>query len=177
MRLLVQVSALLALGVLAKALDASANDTTTVYRTVDEQGVVSFSDEPPVVDAAEELTIEVPAQRDDPAARQRLEAMRETTDRMAADRREREKHRAEMREIAARDEDDVEAQSRPPTATDYDWYYPATGINYYPWRPVRPPRHHWPPQQRPPLAPGIDTEAWSRSHNSQLMRPILPRGR
>ncbi len=169
--------ALPALGVLVVAVFAAAlaaGDATTVYRRVDEQGVVSFSDVPPAdSESAEAMTIRVPGSREDPAAQQRLDAMRETTDRMAADRREREKHRAQMRELAARNSPPLQSYQEPGASMGGDWYYPYSGAWNYP---RRLPNQHRPPHHRPPLAPGIDTEAWSRTHNSQLMRPILPRG-
>ncbi len=156
---------------------AAGGEATTVYRSVDEQGVVSFSDTPPAAQAASEaMQIRYSPAGADAEASQRLEQMRETTDRMAADRREREKHRAEMRDIALRQQPVVEQTVvyESSESSEYSgWYYPYSG-GYYPSpRPYPPhPGHH----PRPPLlVPGPDTEAWSRSHNSQLMRPILPR--
>jgi hypothetical protein len=165
----------------------------TVYRTVDEKGVVSFSDSPPADDVeAEKITIDAPQPQSPEAARQRLEDMRETTDRMAADRREREKHRAEMRELQARSQ----PVQRTAYADDYyDDYYPVYTSgrihrrNYYggtPWRPghrpgigPRPPRPEH-PIARPPLRPGLDHRPGYRPQgnvnlgsNSQLMRPIV----
>ena len=177
----------------------------TVYRSVDENGVVSFSDQPPPGNGeVESITIDTPQAQSPEAARQRLEDMRETTDRMAADRREREKHRAEMRELQARNQQ----QSQPVYEPTYYDYYPAySGTRvvrrqYYgstPWRPgYRPgydrPGHDRPghgdrprpehPIARPPLRPGIGHHAGYRPQpqvnlggNSQLKRPILPRGR
>lgn len=69
----------------------------TVYKTV-EGGVTTFSDAPPVEGDAQVLTLDVPAPAEDGLLEERLAAMRETTDRMADDRREREKHRAELRD-------------------------------------------------------------------------------
>ena len=166
----------------------------TVYRTVDENGVVSFSDAPPEGDPmAESITIDTPQPQSPEAARQRLEDMRETTDRMASDRREREKHRAEMRELQAR--------SQPAPQTGYseryddDYYYPVytssrvhrrSSYGGTPWRPghrpdvgIRPPRPEH-PIARPPLRPGIGYRPVNRPQgnvnlgsNSQLMRPIV----
>ena len=67
---------------------------TTVYKTVDANGVVSFSDQPPTSGSEAEI-LELSITYREPSAldRKRLDAMRETTDRMAADRREREKLR------------------------------------------------------------------------------------
>ncbi|MFV8817061.1 DUF4124 domain-containing protein [Haliea sp. E17] len=155
--------------VLVAANAGADSQQTTVYRSVDERGVVTFSDTPPEDTAqAETLTLRVNSPDVDPDAQQRLEAMRETTDRMAADRREREKHRAEIRELSQRSPAPAGYQPADQEQQDY-WYSPYWG-NYYP-RPIRPPYHDRPP----PLRPGVDPEAWSRSHNSQLMRPILLR--
>ena len=90
-----QAIAFLLLGCLPVAAD-------TVYKTVDDKGVVSFSDIPPEGDPeVESFQIATPPPQDAEVAQQRLEDMRETTDRMASDRREREKHRAEMQELQA----------------------------------------------------------------------------
>ncbi len=151
---------------------ASAGVATTVYKTVDEKGVVSFSDSSTQGEEAEVVHIATPPAQ--PAGDQaaNLEAMRETTDRMAADRREREKHRAEMKELAS-----------PPqnvTAPGYIESYPTTiGGGYYyppgrpPWHPgFRPKPEH--PIVRPPLSHTSNT---FRGANSQLMRPMLSSGR
>jgi len=124
---------------------------TTVYRTVDDAGVVTFSDTPPPQGTAvETMVIDLPEGESNTADQTWLDAMRETTDRMAADRREREKHRAELRKL--------QAESQPPTQVvveeqdDY-WGYPL----YYGrpgWRPGgghRPRPGH--PVARPPLRP------------------------
>lgn len=167
----------------------------TVYRTVDENGVVSFSDTPPEGDPmVESITIDTPQPQSPEASRQRLEDMRETTDRMAADRREREKHRAEMRELQARSQPTTQPQ---PVYSGgyYDDYYPVVtsrrvhSRRYYgstPWRPghrpdvgIRPPRPEH-PIARPPLRPGIGYRPVNPPQgnvnlgsNSQLMRPIV----
>lgn len=144
-------------------------DATTVYRTVGEDGVVQFSDQPPADAPAETLHINTPAPAADGQYQQNLEAMRETTDRMAAERRAREVHRAELREIAQR------AQPEPaPQVQVYERYLPAVG--YYPphYRP-RPP--HYRPGQ-PPLRPRpqpLPANERPTEHNSQLMRPITSR--
>lgn len=145
---------------------------TTVYKTVDENGVVSFSDSSSEGENAQVMHIATPPTQ--PAGDQaaNLEAMRETTDRMAEDRREREKHRAELRELA----------STPPStaAPSYiDSYSTTVGGGYYyppgnpPWRPGhRPKPEH--PIVRPPLS---HTSNVFRGANSQLMRPMLSNGR
>ncbi len=140
--------------------------STTVYRTVNEQGVVGFSDTPPADPAAAEV-IAVHPPRAAPAAEslQHLEAMRQTTERMAADRRERELER-ELARLRAR----VAAQpvrQPEPAVTRYQPVYlpvPVPG-----WRPGYPPRPPYRPELRPPRQlPGIIP-----GPNSQLMRPIV----
>ncbi len=147
----------------------------TVYKTVDENGVVSFSDAPPEDEtAAETLQIDVPAAQSPDEYLENLEAMRETTDRMAADRREREKHRAELREIQEKSAATPLPSEPGPGYTDYTTYYPAYPVyrprpGYPPWRPGhRPGPTH--PIARPPVHP---VYPGSGSANSQLMRPIV----
>ena len=79
------------------AMPAAA--ATTVYKWVDESGQVSFSDQPPsAVQEVQTLHLDIPAPVDAELTERRLTQMREVTDRMAADRREREKVRAEQRQ-------------------------------------------------------------------------------
>jgi hypothetical protein len=132
-------------------LFSTAGQAATVYKTVDEDGVVSFSDTKPVSEEPVE-TLKINAQAPPVSAeeQQRLEDMRETTDRMAADRMAREKQRAEVRQ--------QQAQTAPaqPDYTDYmgsgrnsDYY----GYYGYPVRRpvVRPRPVH--PIARPPVRP------------------------
>lgn len=152
-------------------------EPSVVYKTVDEQGVVSFSDVPPEGGAAsEEVEVHAPAPQPTGEYLENLEAMRETTDRMAEDRRAREKHRAEMRELAARTE--AQRAAAEPQVIEVERYLPSYGGGYYrpgmpPWRPGHRPRPE-PPIVRPPVQvpaePTRPTEG-----NSQLMRPILTR--
>ena len=151
---------------------------STVYRTVDENGVVSFSDTPPEEGGADKVQIDAPAPSSTGEYVENLEAMRETTDRMAEDRRAREKHRAEMRELAARTE--AYEQSQQPQVIEYDNYLPSYVGGYYrpghghgrpPWRPgYRPKPEH--PIARPPQR---TQNARPTQGNAQLMRPITPR--
>lgn len=154
---------------------------SVVYKTIDEQGVVSFSDVPPEGgEEVEQYEIEAPPAQPTDEYVQNLEAMRETTDRMAEDRRAREKHRAEMRELAARTE---AYQAAPePQVVEVERYVPGYPGAYYrpgyrpghpPWRPghgpvpghpvIRPPVQAPPPAARPTQG------------NAQLMRPITNR--
>jgi len=127
----------------------------TVYKTVDENGVVSYSDTPPADDVQVEiLEIFSAAPALSESAQEQLEAMRETTDRMVADRQQREQHRAELRKL--------QAQSEPPTQViEYATppsYVGGTYPVYYPYPGYRPGRGHRPrpehPIARPPLRPG-----------------------
>jgi len=142
---------------------------TTVYKTVDENGVVSFSDTPQEKDA-EVLKISTPEPQSPEEHLANLEAMRETTDRMAEDRREREKHRAELKELAARNQ----APQYPPQQNYSDYYYPINSRSYRrhgqpPYDPgYRPKPEH--PIAHPPLLPN---GGGNRSTNSQLMRPMV----
>jgi len=140
-RLCAPLLALLAAGPLSAA---------TVYKTVDENGVVSYSDTAPAIEQeAEVMVIDVPAPQDSESAQEQLEAMRETTDRMVADRQQREKHRAEMRKLQAESEPQVIEYGAPADSGGiYTGYYP-----YPVYRPggYRPRPTH--PIARPPLRP------------------------
>ena len=144
------LGAAILLSALLSALQAGA---TTVYKTVDEHGVVSYSDTKPDTDTAvETMTIDVADPEVSAQARQRLEDMRETTDRMAADRMAREKHRAEMRQLN-------DQQYREPA--DYPEFYDSSTIyTGYSRRRSRWDNHHRPrpehPIARPPLRPRPD---------------------
>jgi hypothetical protein len=142
---------------------------TTVYKTVDENGVVSFSDKSPEEGEAEVLQINTATQQPDEESLANLEAMRETTDRMAADRREREKHRAELRDIAAKQQ----TYQAPPV---YPQYYPYPIYSRNNHRPGGPPFHpgYRPKPDHPVLYPSLRQGSGTfSSTNSQLMRPIV----
>ncbi len=129
-------------------------EPSVVYKTVDEQGVVSFSDVPPDGGTSvEQVEVHAPAPQPTGEYLENLEAMRETTDRMAEDRRAREKHRAEMRELAARTE--AHRAASEPQVVQVERYLPSYGGGYYrpgmpPWRPGHGPRPQ-PPIIRPPV--------------------------
>jgi Domain of unknown function (DUF4124) len=156
---------------------------TTVYKSVDENGVVSFSDSPPEENTlVEEVNIDIPESGAGDQARQRLEDMRETTDRMVADRMAREKHRAELRELDAR----TGAMQTPPYESEDD-YYPAVytgGYGYYDYPyPYR--RHHRRPDPiqpgypiaRPPLRP-VKPPSYQDDFPAPHIRPLFtPRTR
>lgn len=138
----------------------------TVYRSV-EDGVTTFSDTPPADGAAEVIDIEVPPRAEDGLLESRLAEMRETTDRMAEDRREREQQRAILRTARA----DAKEPPAPPAEPSVVWaggYWPTFGRpGFRPRPPFRPPVRPRPPARVPPgwsvLEPG----------NAQLMRPIV----
>jgi len=130
----------------------------TVYRSVVE-GITTFSDAPPDSGDFEALTIDTPAPAADGLLRERLAAMRESTDRMAETRREREKHRATLRALAT-PAPATSADPPAPAATVVLGHWPAYLRPH--WRPIRP--------IKPTAPPG-----WSimQPGNSQLMRPIV----
>ncbi|MEM9256431.1 MAG: DUF4124 domain-containing protein [Pseudomonadota bacterium] len=133
---------------------AASAFATTVYKTVDDSGVVTFSDTPPEDDdliLVETLEIDAPPPSSSAEDQQWLEDMRETTDRMAADRRAREKHRAELRQLQA--ETAALNQPQEPEVIVQDRFvgYP----NYFYPRYFRPKHPHHPhrPGAKPPLRP------------------------
>ncbi|MDC1288049.1 DUF4124 domain-containing protein [Gammaproteobacteria bacterium] len=72
----------------------------TVYKQVDENGVVVFFDTLPAeAVVVEKLVIDAQAPQQGALEAQRLEEMRETTDKMVADRMAREKHSAEVEKL------------------------------------------------------------------------------
>ena len=136
---------------LLSALWGGAASAATVYKTVDEMGVVSYSDTPPAEEVpVETMVIEVQAPELSETAQEQLEAMRETTDRMVADRQQREKHRADMRQqqLAHQPQPQVVEYTTPAT---YSGTYPV----YYPYPVYRPGHRPRPghPIARPPLRP------------------------
>jgi hypothetical protein len=140
---------------------------TTIYKSVDAQGRVSFSDQPPV--AAE--VVDVYEYREPSPSRsaldaERIEAMREVTERMAADRREREASRARAR---ANREAQAGNGFYHQEYTDYDYgpgYFPGYRPTIFLRRRHRPGVH--PPIAHPPVAvPPIERPAAPR-HATRL---------
>jgi hypothetical protein len=156
---------------------------TTVYKSVDESGVVSFSDSVPQEHTLlEEVEIDVAEPMSGNETQQRLEDMRETTDRMAADRMAREKHRAEMRELQAKT--DALREPQYPDYSNYDGYPAIYTGGYYNYRPYYPRRHHPGPVRpehpiaRPPLRPGHDGPSIHDNFPAPHIRPLFtPRTR
>jgi hypothetical protein len=142
------------------ALSISAE---TVYRSVDENGVVSYSDTRPAgaVDV-ETLVIDVPAPQLTETEQQRLAEIRETTDRMVADRQQREKYRAELRQQQAASQPRAVEYVLPPSygSSYYPVYYPYP-VHRPGWRPdhpgFRPPLRPEPPGKV--ISPGYDYPA------------------
>ena len=134
---------------LAALAGADMAVAATVYKTVDENGVVSYSDVQPTGDqAVETLEIDGRAPEMSETEQQRLEAMRETTNRMVADRQQRELHRAELRQQRARQEPAYEAPGYP-EYLGYPGGYPL----YYPYRVGRPGGRWHKPHPVHPVAP------------------------
>lgn len=131
----------------------------TVYKSINEEGVVSFSDTLPQHDTlVETVVIDNRTALPNEQGQKNLQDMRETTDRMIADRMAREKHRAEMRELQAQTE-----AMQGPEYPDYPDYYDSRTVysGYYDYlarRNWRRPGHVRPehPIVRPPLRPPVD---------------------
>jgi hypothetical protein len=154
-------------GLVTAFFPAQARAQQTVYKTV-EGGVPSFSDTaPPDGEAVEVITLQTVPAADDALLEQRLDEMRSTTDRMVSDRRERELHRAALRE-----------QRQEPVAPALE-SVPMVVANGGYWSGYR--RPHQPNRPSPPYRPGhsvspVAPPGWSvmQSGNSQLMRSVLP---
>lgn len=110
----------------------------TVYKTVNEDGSTSFSDTRPVTDApVEKMKVDVQESSLSPEEQQqRLDDMRQTTDRMASDRMEREQNRAKQ---LAQQQAQQQQQAVPqvPEYTDYMRY--SSGYSRYSGYPLRRP--------------------------------------
>ena len=158
----------------------------TVYKTVDENGRVTYSDQPPGDGEAVEvlnLQVEPRSAEEIEGDLARIEAMRETTDRMAADRREREAARSRARAEAEAARTAAYQQAYPDYYYDNNYYgsvSTSSRYSYSGWgggiyvgpgigrpRPpyLRPPHgrpphgrppHGRPPHVRPPFRPGHD---------------------
>jgi len=163
-----------AIGLALMAAQGLAQEST-VYKSVDDQGNVSFSDTPPDDRSeAETLYIKTAPPVADADAQQRLEDMRQTTDRMVSARLQREQQRA--------------AQQASPVAANNEAEYDANDYyrDIYPvYTDYRNPHHHRPrpPHPRPPIArppteqSNVEKLRSNMHNNSQLMRPMLSRGR
>ena len=149
---------------LGVGLPVHAQETQTVYRTL-EDGVPSFSDAPPDDSRdVETITLRVPEPAEDPQLEERLEQMREATDRMAEDRREREAQRLAVRE-ARLERERERAERSPQVIVANSGYWPVYRRPGYPG--LRPPYR---PKPTPLPQPGWSVMTGS---NAQLMRPIV----
>jgi hypothetical protein len=129
----------------------------TIYKSVDANGVVSFSDTRPEHAVLVETVVIDVQEPSSEVTQQRLQDMRETTDRMVADRIARERHRAEMRQLDAQATAQHRSQEPPQDLTDY-YTSPVIFSGYSPFparRQWRHPNHPRPehPIARPPLLP------------------------
>lgn len=157
---------------LALAVGGGAAMATTVYKSVDAEGRITFSDQPPPAEQLVEiLDYDVPQARRSAEDTERLEQMRETTDRMAADRREREAARAKARSEAAA------ARAAPyPEYVAERYYYPGYPLLRRPVvrPPHRPPHgrppHGKPPSLRPPVRPQPRLARRYSQHPANLIR-------
>jgi uncharacterized iron-regulated membrane protein len=154
---------------------AGAAGSTTVYKSVDRNGVVEFSDTPPSEGGSVETFRIVVPFSNAAESLQQLEAMRQTTDRMASDRQEREAQRELVRLRAAAKQAAARQKSAPREEVRYEYIYLPAPIAP-PWR-----QGHHAPRRPYPHRPG-GSEDPSRlgiipGPNSQLMRPILSRPR
>jgi hypothetical protein len=131
--------------------------TATIYKSIDESGVVRFSDTLPTAGIlVETFDIDERATPSVEQEQQRLQDMRETTDRMIADRMAREKHRAELRQLAAQTQAQKAAQTLPEadnSTTIYPGYYGFPVRR--PWWPSHRPRPKY-PIVHPPLLPPVE---------------------
>ncbi|MFK7830339.1 MAG: DUF4124 domain-containing protein [Congregibacter sp.] len=161
----------------------------TVYKTV-EDGVTQFSDAPPATGDAEVLTITTPAPASDGVYEQRLANMRDTTDRMAADRREREQRRDSSRGLAPVSSEPTVAAAPGIAPGGVIWsgnYWPVPRQRYNRgFTPLRRSSHAkypnsasspFSPLRPAPLTPVVPPPGWSviKPGNAQLMRPIVSR--
>lgn len=139
----------------------------TIYKSVDEKGRVTFSDQMPVENTLVDVlnyTATAPTLAADDAAR--LDEMRETTDRMAADRREREESRARLRKERATPQV-VLVQQQP--------YYPLYGRRYR--RPiVRPPIHRPLPLGQPAIHSQYPAKLIRQHYTGAAARVFNPQG-
>lgn len=143
-------------------------NASTIYKSVDAEGRVTFSDQPPPAEElVDVLEYTEPQPQRSALDTERLREMRETTDRMAADRREREAARAKHRAEAAA------ARSAPAQVYYEDrYYYPAYPLLRRPV--VRPPHgrppHHSPPGLHPPSRPEPRLTRRYSQHPANLIR-------
>jgi hypothetical protein len=147
----------IALALAAVPLAAAEEQTRTVYRAVDEHGVVTFSDQAMPNSQAIELSVTTPSPESLEETNRRLESdlewltYLEDSRRAAADR----EHEERMNELElARARAELERATAPERIEDDRYDYP---YGYFPPHrprpPHRPPHRGDPPYVRPPFAP------------------------
>jgi len=135
-----------------------------VYKITGPDGKVSYTDHPPAVLAGETLEtlalVAGPDEAEVAAARERVQEelafSRETTDRMAADRRAREEAQREAeraREERAWREAMLQAAQQSGQSDQVEWVWPAYGYRYRPPYGHRPPYPGYPGKPHPPVKP------------------------
>ncbi len=140
---------------------------TTVYRSVNAQGVVVFSDQPPAADTATDVLHIAVSPQAAADAKERLETLRASNDRLARARRAREAARADSAAPAV-SYTAPRGTPAPPTVVVHGSRYPV-----WPLAPPRtiyrgPLRHQ--PGATPAPPPGFKV---IQPGNRQLMRPIV----
>ena len=172
-------SILIALILAALPLAAAAPETQTVYRAIDERGIVTFSDQAMPNAEAIELAVTTPSPESLDETNRRLEAdlewlsYLEESRRAAADR----EYEVRMNELElARARAELErASGQEQTADDlYDYPY-----GYIPPHRPRPPHRPDRPYVRPPFAPPpFSPPAFGQNQQPALLEPstsTLPR--
>ena len=159
------------------ALNIAHTPTATaqqVYRSVDAQGNVIYSDAPPA-DAAQTHTIELPpgpTEEQVKQAQQRTKALKESADKLASEREAREKIAADKRreeqerQRAAEQEvrlTRLEAMERNRDYWDYGAYYPVYPRPPLIVHPIEPPGHAKPLPGLPPVQ-GLNGKPLFRQH-------------
>ena len=148
-------------------LIAAGSGAAQVYRSVDESGNVTFSDQPPA-GAVEVTPVEIdpgPSDEQVQAAQERLEASREQLESIQQEREAAEERAREVR-LQRLEEEALRAAARPspqpqqPEPPRYRYY--GYGVPGYPWTPgypSRPPVHPgypgYPVHPLPPLRPPV----------------------
>lgn len=126
---------------------------TTVYKSVDANGKVTFSDQPPVGASTETIEIGDYTVPDSVETEARLRAMRETTDRLRDDRLERERQRNSTQPASPY----VVYQQQPQRIEDSNpGYLVPVYRPRYPYRPQYPDHHPQPPL-RPDTLPNTSS--------------------
>lgn len=136
------------------ALAGTVGADVTVYRVVDEDGHVSYSDRPPAQGPAEALSVAVEEPLPSPEVEARRKAMRDVTERLAEERLARDQARAEADRAVV---PYAMPESSGGSNTDERWLPVYSG--YYPGYGPRPPGYRPPPRPRPVPQPNPDSHS------------------